>query len=153
MNLLHDRFVVGDQLLAVVGERRGAASVVLNRHGQALQFVQGVGHGLAGRQGDVDDGLTALQRLLHRVLGAHFCALRRGDGEDRAIVLGRRDLLTRIHAVLRDAQVAARLVEVLQSNQGACVGIDAVSHFGFPLSLTISDAVLAIGSILLGVLR
>ncbi|MNV52558.1 hypothetical protein D3C71_1446580 [compost metagenome] len=81
---------VGDQLLAVVApvrRRRSIAGVVLNGDRQALQFVQGAGDGLAGRQGDIDDGLTALQRLLHRVLGAHFGALGRGDGEDGAIVL------------------------------------------------------------------
>jgi lipoprotein signal peptidase len=53
---------------------------------------------------------------------------------------------------LRDRKIAARVVEVLQSNQGACVGVDAVSHFSFSFFVfDISDAVLAVGSILLGV--
>uniref|UniRef100_A0A0N5A026 NAD-specific glutamate dehydrogenase n=1 Tax=Parastrongyloides trichosuri TaxID=131310 RepID=A0A0N5A026_PARTI len=113
-----------------------------DRDRQTLLFFKSLGDGLARGQGHVDDRLTALHRLLHGIQGAHLGALVGGDGEDGAIVLGRRHLLAGVHTVLRDREITARVVEVLQSNQGACVRIDAVSHFGFSFVFDISDAVL-----------
>src|SRR5690606_21266033 len=101
------------------------------------------------RQGDVDHRLAALHGLFDGVQGAHLGALIGGDGEDGAVVFGGRNLHARVHAVLRDAEVTAGRVEVLQRNEGANVRVDAVSHFGCPLSSTMSDAILAAGSILL----
>ncbi|MNT61624.1 hypothetical protein D3C72_1992820 [compost metagenome] len=74
--------------------------------------------------------MTALHRLLHGVQGTHLGALIGGDGEDGAIILGRRNLLTGVHSVLRDAEFTAGVIEVLQGNESAGISVDAVSHTG-----------------------
>jgi hypothetical protein len=93
-----------------------------------------------------------LDGVLDRIQGALFGAQTGGDREDRAVILGRRDLQASVHAVLRDVQLAAGRVQVLQRNEGADVRIDAVSHFGCPFVFDMSDAILAIRSVLLGFL-
>ncbi|MNQ83695.1 hypothetical protein D3C85_987880 [compost metagenome] len=122
---------------------QSVAGRIGDRDRQALLLFQRLDHGFAGGQGHVDDGLTALHRVLHSIQSAHFGALVGGDGEDGAIVLGRRNLLAGVHTVLRDRQITARVVEVLQSNQSACIGIDAISHFGSSFAFYIFDVVLA----------
>src|SRR5690606_17019167 len=115
---------------------RRSSDLGLDGDRERLHLGQGGDDGFTGGEGHVDQRLTTLQGLLDGVQRAHFGALVGGDGEDRPIVLGRRNLQAGVDAVLRDVEVTAGRVQVLQRNDGADVRVDAVSHFGCPLSST-----------------
>ncbi|MNY40143.1 hypothetical protein D3C86_1748660 [compost metagenome] len=54
---------------------------------------------------------------------------------------------------MRDVEVTAGRIEILQRNESASIRVDAVSHFGHPFVFDSADAILAAGSFLLGMTR
>ncbi|MNN93950.1 hypothetical protein D3C81_2124910 [compost metagenome] len=54
---------------------------------------------------------------------------------------------------MRDVEVTAGRVKILQGDKSPGIRIDAVSHFGCPCVFDMSDAILAAGSFLLGKAR
>ena len=55
-------------------------------------------------------------------------ALVLGDGEDRTVIAGISDFETRVDGALGRVQLTLCLVEVLQRDEGAAIGIDAKRH-------------------------
>src|SRR5690606_36860750 len=93
--------LVADGLEVFVQGRasRGRQTGVGGREGLFLQLAEQVGDRLAGREGDVQGRLAAVQAVLDRVQGADFSALSLGDGEDGAVVLVGRDDLAGVDAI------------------------------------------------------
>src|SRR5690606_20048829 len=78
------------------------------RKGLFLQLNEQVGDRLAGGKSDVHGRLTAVQAVLDGVQRTQFGALALGDSEDGAIILGGRDDLAGVDAVLNRLQFVVR---------------------------------------------
>ena len=99
---------------------------------QRLLFFNRLGDRLTGRQGDINDGLAALDGVLDRSQGTHVCAHVGCDRKDGAVVFRVCHRQAGVDPILRDRQLTVGRVQVLERNHGADVRIDAVSHFGCP---------------------
>ena len=108
----------------------GAGDGRLDGDRQTLLLFKGLGDRVSGRQGDVDDRLTALDGVLDRVQGPHVRAHIGCDREDGAVVLGRRDLQSGVDAVLNRTQLTVGAREVLQGDHRAHVRVNAVQRHG-----------------------
>ncbi|VXC73700.1 hypothetical protein OCEANICA350_11279 [Oceanicaulis sp. 350] len=88
---------------------------------------------LAGGQGHVRGGRRQVQRLIDGLVARHVGTHRLGDSEHAAIVLGRADSQASVDALLNLLQIFVGLVQILQGDHCARVGIDR-RHFLAPSS-------------------
>ena len=92
-----------------------------------LQLLQDVADRFTGRQTDVDHRSGAVDAVHDRAERGDARALAFGDGEHSAVVLRGRDLRPVLTRFWTSAEFAGGLVEGLERNERAVIGVDA-SH-------------------------